>query len=238
MRGHQNSIVALAASKSYSIIVSSGKDSACMIWDLNRYLYSRSLTGHEEPAISVSINDNTGDIMTSTSSTCRVWTINGELLISKNIYSSVIPDAIFSSAFYEGKTNEIFNTIIVITGHVSGRIRIWKVIFRNEKTRANVMHVKEECLSVQNKNDQASLDKDNGLEKMLDELSESNETNVKDGAERFYDLSQNICQGKWDLELHRTLIQTEGCPITYIYFPPSMRYMLTGDNNGEVYGWM
>jgi len=83
---HQGAITCLAVSRSYSIIVSGSEDKTCVIWDLNRLLYLRQLpkgSCHEQPISSVAINDITGEIATCSGTIINIWSVNGELLISK-----------------------------------------------------------------------------------------------------------------------------------------------------------
>ncbi|CAG8480599.1 18870_t:CDS:10, partial [Gigaspora margarita] len=120
LRGHSAKINCVTNSRSYSIIISGSDDKTCIIWDLNRMKYVRQLQGHESGVQFVAINDTTGDIATCSGSIIRLWSINGDLLITKN--TSQIPGPILCCVFYEGKQNEWFDNDIIITGHKKG---IW-----------------------------------------------------------------------------------------------------------------
>ncbi|KAL0092916.1 WD40-repeat-containing domain protein [Phycomyces blakesleeanus] len=121
LRGHTSSVTALTASRSNSILVS-GSESA-IVWDLNRMKYVRSLMGHENGVQLVCINDSTGDIITCSGHVIRVWTINGELLLSKSTGSSSEP--ILSCVFYEERPKEWSGKEQIITGHKKGIIKFW-----------------------------------------------------------------------------------------------------------------
>ncbi|KAJ3299646.1 hypothetical protein HK104_007865 [Borealophlyctis nickersoniae] len=128
LRGHQDTVLALAVSKSFSIIVSGASDNTAIVWDLHRRAFVRSLAGHDGPVVAVSINDNTGDIGTATTTSVRIWTINGDLLISKCISMS-LSDNILCCLLYEGKPSEINHTTLVFTGHRKGVVKIWQKTF-------------------------------------------------------------------------------------------------------------
>jgi hypothetical protein len=89
----------------------------------------------------------------------------------------------------------MFNTELIITGHSSGQIKIWKVVFKdtNEPRTEHTTQLSTVVTSV---------------------------------------------GGKWDIDLIDTHQQTKDVPITCLYFPISMRYLLSGDEKGQVYGWM
>ncbi|CAG8446303.1 7064_t:CDS:10 [Dentiscutata erythropus] len=128
LRGHSAKINCVTNSRSYSIIISGSDDKTCIIWDLNRMKYVRQLQGHETGVQFVAINDTTGDIATCSGSIIRLWSINGDLLITKN--TAQIPDPILCCVFYEGKQNEWFDNDIIITGHKKG---IWNKNLKTNK---------------------------------------------------------------------------------------------------------
>lgn len=64
MRIHQGSVVAVAASRPWSIIVSGSEDGSAAVWDLNRGAYIRSLWhppegGKTHPVHLTAINEST-----------------------------------------------------------------------------------------------------------------------------------------------------------------------------------
>ncbi|KAK7204492.1 hypothetical protein BZA70DRAFT_296257 [Myxozyma melibiosi] len=84
LRGHTAPIVSLAISRSFSAIVSVSADGVVMVWDLNRLRFVRQLV-HEVLIKTVAISDETGEILTSDGSTMFLWTINGDLIMTKAI---------------------------------------------------------------------------------------------------------------------------------------------------------
>ncbi|CAG8433004.1 6306_t:CDS:10 [Ambispora gerdemannii] len=120
LRGHSAKINCLTTSRSYSVIISGSDDKTCIIWDMNRMKYVRQLEGHEAPIQYVSINETTGDIATCCGPTIRLWSINGDLLITKSAV-----DPVLCCVFYEGKLNEWFESDVVLTGHKKGVVKVW-----------------------------------------------------------------------------------------------------------------
>ncbi|CAB4400230.1 unnamed protein product [Rhizophagus irregularis] len=123
LRGHSAKINCITNSRSYSIIVSGSDDQTCIIWDLNRMKYVRQLQNHEAGVQFVAVNDTTGDIVTCSGPVIKIWTINGDLLLTKN--TSQLQDPILCCTFYEGKQNEWLDEDMIITGHKKGVIKIW-----------------------------------------------------------------------------------------------------------------
>lgn len=90
--GHLGSITCLALSRAFSVLVSGSEDRTCIVWDINRLRYVRQLprsTGHDAPIASIAINDSTGEIITCAGTYVNVWSINGDLLISKRTSQAV-----------------------------------------------------------------------------------------------------------------------------------------------------
>ncbi|KAI8897167.1 hypothetical protein BC833DRAFT_552950 [Globomyces pollinis-pini] len=127
LRGHRTKITKVVVSRSFSIVVSGSEDGVCIIWDLNRHDYVRSLLGHDEAISCISVNNNTGDIITSDKYQMRLWDVNG-CLINMN-HQLLSRDIITVCEPYEGKASHMFHTELIFTGHQSGKIRIWRKVF-------------------------------------------------------------------------------------------------------------
>ncbi|KAF9449865.1 beach-domain-containing protein [Macrolepiota fuliginosa MF-IS2] len=133
MRIHTNEVVCVAASKTWSIIVSGSKDGSAAIWELNRGGYVRSIWhsrgSKESPsAINlVAINESTGYIATCSSTTLLLHTINArpiarlDLTILPSYYSPLVP-SITALAFHE---REYSHMGILGTGAPDGSITLW-----------------------------------------------------------------------------------------------------------------
>jgi hypothetical protein len=62
MRVHRDTIICVAASRSWSVIVSGSKEGSAALWDLNRAVYMRSIWHGEGDAVGVhlvAINEST-----------------------------------------------------------------------------------------------------------------------------------------------------------------------------------
>ncbi|KAJ2996554.1 hypothetical protein HDV02_006387 [Globomyces sp. JEL0801] len=140
LRGHRTKITKVVVSRSFSIVVSGSEDGVCIIWDLNRHDYVRSLLGHDEAISCISANNNTGDIITSDKYQMRLWDVNGCLILvqdlsmtgplKKNMNHQLLSrDIITVCEPYEGKASHMFHTELIFTGHQSGKIRIWRKVF-------------------------------------------------------------------------------------------------------------
>ncbi|KAH9262136.1 hypothetical protein BASA82_000814 [Batrachochytrium salamandrivorans] len=123
-----NKVLSIALSRSYSIIVRGGEDCICIIWDMNRQQYIRTLFGHQGPISSICIHEGVGDILTCCETLLRLWNVNGELMLSKSI-SLTFLDPVMSCAFYEGRPSESFDSSIIFTGHKKGHVKIWSKSF-------------------------------------------------------------------------------------------------------------
>ncbi|KAJ8098609.1 hypothetical protein POJ06DRAFT_257502 [Lipomyces tetrasporus] len=93
LRGHTTPILSLAISRSFSAIVSASEDGIVLVWDLNRLRFVRELN-HERKIKTVAISDETGEILTSDGSSLYLWTINGDLILSKVIPEDVEPNPV------------------------------------------------------------------------------------------------------------------------------------------------
>ncbi|KAI8149645.1 WD40-repeat-containing domain protein [Fennellomyces sp. T-0311] len=136
LRGHSAGVVSLAASRSYSILVSGSEDKTAIVWDLNRMEYVRTLEGHDSPVDVVQVNDATVNIITCSGNILRVWSINGNLYLTKSACPSSEP--ILSCVYYEGTLNEWYENDLLVTGHRKGVIKFWSkelVKDKNGKTQ-------------------------------------------------------------------------------------------------------
>ncbi|KAG1474371.1 hypothetical protein G6F56_000395 [Rhizopus delemar] len=123
LRGHTDVVTTIVASRSYGVIVTGSEDKTAIIWDLRTKKYVQSLRGHEAKVNHISINDITGDIVTCSAHTIRVWTINGDLYMTKAACPS--SESILSCIFYEQKLTEWSDQELIITGHRNGIIKFW-----------------------------------------------------------------------------------------------------------------
>ncbi|EPS37931.1 hypothetical protein H072_8465 [Dactylellina haptotyla CBS 200.50] len=132
LQGHAAAITHLAVSRSFNLLVTGDSDGVIFVWDLSRRTYIRKLPAH--PGVQcITLNDVTGDILISGVSEMTLYTLNGELVLHKNI-AEVAPDqVIMSTAFYEGVSNEWLERELIFTGHRRGIVNIWSKQIVNGK---------------------------------------------------------------------------------------------------------
>lgn len=120
--GHSKTITTIKVCKSYSILVSASEDGLCIIWDLNRLSYVRSIESHQRAVNTIAISETLGDIVTishrDTGSSMHLHTVNAQLVAVHNCEDKILCAA-YSSA-PEGRS------INVIAGGLSsGIVRLW-----------------------------------------------------------------------------------------------------------------
>ncbi|XP_052533656.1 WD repeat- and FYVE domain-containing protein 4 isoform X2 [Tympanuchus pallidicinctus] len=121
--GHSQAVTCLAASVTYSIIVSGSDDRTCIIWDLNHLTYITQLPAHGASLSSVAINNSTGDIASCAGSYLHLWTVNGQPLVSVNTTCS--PKSCIACCCF-AEVMDWDTRSIVITGSTDGVVRLWK----------------------------------------------------------------------------------------------------------------
>ncbi|EGO20076.1 hypothetical protein SERLADRAFT_374121 [Serpula lacrymans var. lacrymans S7.9] len=135
MRAHTAKVLCVAASRSWSIVVSGSKDGSAALWDLNRGIYTKSIWHKEEDQRSdlaevhlVAINESTGYIATCSRAQLCLHTINARpiakvALDSPNLSRSLLP-SVTSLAFHEREYSQLG---VLATGGPDGAItlRTW-----------------------------------------------------------------------------------------------------------------
>ncbi|KZF23043.1 beach-domain-containing protein [Xylona heveae TC161] len=129
--GHRAPVNVLAASRSFSALLSASSDGQVILWNLNRLEFVRKLaTGkHVDCA---RINDVTGQILLCSGQHASLYTLNGELMLEQKVCESD-DDDILSCAFYEGNGSEWLEKNLIFTGHRWGVAKVWEVTIRNGK---------------------------------------------------------------------------------------------------------
>ncbi|XP_074663000.1 lysosomal-trafficking regulator-like [Tubulanus polymorphus] len=120
--GHSGPITTLQVCKTYSIMVSASQDGLCIIWDLNRLSYIRSITDHEAPVLLAVISETLGDIASISreglGSCLQLHTINGDHIATENCHEEI--NCIAFSTAPEGRS------VNLIAGGLSnGLVRLW-----------------------------------------------------------------------------------------------------------------
>lgn len=123
LHGHTGKINALVVCKAYSVVVSGSEDSTCIIWDLNRLCYVRSITCHASPVKVVAVSNTLGDIASVSQkgpgSELMLHSINATLIARSVMLESSINCLSFSNA-PEGQSVNI-----LAGGMDNGVVRLW-----------------------------------------------------------------------------------------------------------------
>ncbi|KAJ6661706.1 hypothetical protein lerEdw1_013228 [Lerista edwardsae] len=118
--GHTQPVTCLAASTSYSLVVSGSADRSCIIWDLNQLTHITQLPAHEACLSAVAINDSTGDIASCAGVALHLWNINGESL-ARLSPSVSIGATISCCCFIEVMDWDIHS--LIVAGDTSGSVQ-------------------------------------------------------------------------------------------------------------------
>ncbi|KAL4238058.1 hypothetical protein ACF0H5_002769 [Mactra antiquata] len=120
--GHEGAINSLVVCKPYSILVSASQDATCIIWDLNRLSYVRSIKGHKTGVEVLAVSETLGDIASAShyGMGCHLYlhTVNAEYVAMVTCEETI--NCLTYSTAAEGVS------INVIAGGLSsGVIRMW-----------------------------------------------------------------------------------------------------------------
>jgi WD40 repeat protein len=130
--GHQTAILCLAVCQDFSIWVTGSQGGDCVIWDLNRLSYIRSVPSQSKPVSSIAISSTLGDIAVAygavenpcghdsqSKSELLVWSINAAFVSRRNLGSVQVNCLAYSSAAEGVRIN------VVAAGTDLGKIRIF-----------------------------------------------------------------------------------------------------------------
>ncbi|XP_006757192.1 PREDICTED: WD repeat- and FYVE domain-containing protein 4 [Myotis davidii] len=121
--GHTQTVTCLAASVTFSILVSGSQDCTCILWDLDYLTHVARLPTHQEAISAVAISDISGTIVSCAGAHLSLWNVNGQPLAS--ITTAWGPEgAITCCCMVEGPAWDASHAII--TGSRDGMVRIWK----------------------------------------------------------------------------------------------------------------
>jgi len=146
--GHKTPVVTLAASRALSAFLSASADGRVFLWDLNRFEFVREIDlagitrpttpkyklapkqkqklqrGPPVPVQAARINNVTGHIVLACGPRLIVTTLNGEVLLERDVCEEEEGDAISCVAVYEGVGNEWCERELVFTGHRRGIVKV------------------------------------------------------------------------------------------------------------------
>lgn len=122
LHGHTDEVTSLVVSKAFSVLVSSSQDATCIIWDLNRLCYVRSISSHRSGVTVVAVSPLLGDIASVSNqgpgSCLQLHTINAAL-----VASCLCEETIHCVAFSAAQEGRAIN--VIAGGLGSGMVRLW-----------------------------------------------------------------------------------------------------------------
>lgn len=137
--GHRTSVTHLAVSKSFSTLISASTDGVLLLWDLNRLSLIRVIESPSTPKTvsCLAINQTTGFIAVSHTTTITLYTINGHTLIhaqqtcpeqDESITALALLNSPTTTSSSSGLGNDYLTRDLVFTGHNHGVVNIWNLI--------------------------------------------------------------------------------------------------------------
>ncbi|EHB02925.1 Protein WDFY4 [Heterocephalus glaber] len=121
--GHTQAVTCLAASVTFSLLVSGSEDRTCILWDLDHLVHVVRLPAHRKGISAIAISDVSGTIVSCAGPHLSLWDVNGQPLASITTASG--PEgAITCCCMVEGPTWDPSH--VVVTGSQDGMVRIWK----------------------------------------------------------------------------------------------------------------
>ncbi|XP_036772494.2 WD repeat- and FYVE domain-containing protein 4 isoform X2 [Manis pentadactyla] len=121
--GHTQAVTCLAASITFSLLVSGSQDCTCILWDLDHLTHVARLPTHHEGISAIAISDISGTIVSCAGAHLSLWNVNGRPLAS--ITTAWGPEgAITCCCVMEGPAWDTSH--VIITGSQDGMVRIWK----------------------------------------------------------------------------------------------------------------
>lgn len=131
--GHSASILSMATSPSWSIVVTGSKDHTVMVWDLNRRRFVRQLEGPDQAVDHIAIDDKRGWIAAAAGTSVWIWSINGVLLVQQSTRSATY-DPLTSMTFIPRDVH-IGKLGVLATGH-RDLIVVWEIVSQHERLTA------------------------------------------------------------------------------------------------------
>ncbi|XP_073935486.1 WD repeat- and FYVE domain-containing protein 4 isoform X3 [Castor canadensis] len=121
--GHTQAVTCLAASITFSLLVSGSQDCTCTLWDLDHLTHVARLPAHREGISAIAISDISGTIVSCAGAHLSLWNVNGQPLA--NITTAWGPEgAITCCCIVEGPAWDASH--VIVTGSQDGMVRIWK----------------------------------------------------------------------------------------------------------------
>ncbi|XP_004680724.1 PREDICTED: WD repeat- and FYVE domain-containing protein 4 [Condylura cristata] len=121
--GHTQAVTCLAASVTFSLLVSGSQDCTCILWDLDYLTHVVRLPVHREAISAIAVSDISGTIVSCAGAHLSLWNVNGQPLAS--ITTAWGPEGAITCCYVvEGPAWGTSH--VIITGSQDGMVRIWK----------------------------------------------------------------------------------------------------------------
>jgi WD40 repeat protein len=134
---HSCAISCLDLCTCQNMLATGGIDGLCFTWDATNGQFLRSLSGHDGPLCSVSVNEDTGDIVTATETQLQIFSINGDLRATIKLGSIEFLRSTggVSMAISTGGSDwSLPEGVVAVVGHISGAVSLWKLALHRTKT--------------------------------------------------------------------------------------------------------
>ncbi|QDS69334.1 hypothetical protein FKW77_003516 [Venturia effusa] len=125
--GHRHPVSVLTASNRFMTLLSADTSGRVLMWDLNRNDFVREIESAGPEVRSVKISSGTGDVLLSRGRSIKILTINGKVLLERDVCDGHDPgDEVTSIAWYQSVKQEWMEKILLLTGHRCGIVKIWQ----------------------------------------------------------------------------------------------------------------
>jgi WD40 repeat protein len=126
--GHSATVTALACAAPFHTLVSGSDDETCIVWDLNRLRYLRTLRGMGGPVRALAVSSVNGDIVVCTRDAVFLWSINGTFLARTSARLGMSGGPIVCCCLSD--ISAWSREGVIFTGHEDGRIHLWALRYR------------------------------------------------------------------------------------------------------------
>jgi WD40 repeat protein len=133
-QGHRGSVVAIAVSQVWNVVVSSAADQSLLLWDLRSFRMIRSLASTQDTSVwrrirdvsvvsCICIDDKSGNIVCGSDTALCLYSINGDVLASLSLVGVAPP---VSLCFVEAQFL-VLGAVAVVSGHQDGSVRLFRL---------------------------------------------------------------------------------------------------------------
>jgi beige protein homolog 1 len=126
--GHRHPVTVLTASNRFMTLLSADTSGRVLMWDLNRNDFVREIETSGPEVRSAKISNATGDVLLSRGRSIKMLTINGKILLERDVCDDHEPgDRVTSIAWYQNVKQEWMEKILLLTGHKCGVVKVCSI---------------------------------------------------------------------------------------------------------------